>query len=640
MSTVGYGYGQYGVGPYGLDIISRSLLGNCTISVGQSSQLTVVDTYSDGTQSSVVGTWASSNLSVVFVSNSGLILGVNSGSATITVSDPNSAFIIGTVTVIVQPLSSGIQSSYIQIPTFLSHVTQVLQNYFDYKDSRIRRGKYTLDAQLLNLAAQQMQLSSLRLEREIDATTLHSCPANIDNGGCYWKQALPSSFNFSLPTHTVVGTRSSVPLLLTPYLDELPIPTRITLNSSFSPVPLNNPLLFSATGLGNSSPQYQDWACQRFGPFTPAFANKIHLWVDGIGYALNSGMDYASLNIQVKITGQRGPMPVWSNSMVTTSETIDINNVGWACSNFPWSYIKQIQILGLPAGVTLNAYVGMFSLPKQPDLTRPHTDSEFRGVTFNRYWTNEIPSYLTEQYLESNYEGYRYIQAYNIPGPISGIAVEPNTWGMFIASGTTLYYVDRREPLPSNLSSSAITQEPYYGLDISIDELNIYPIKYANLTPVPYAYAADITAYRYLVNTPDGNKYIITSSGVFADYSNNSGWCSTNSAPPSLKIPLGYSGTYVFTLQTIGTDFNGAITYDSMPCPNFSMQPLATLDLSSLVPQIQGLSFDDRNRLWVWTGTQAIAVQLHYDAYLLDQPTWSIYLTDSVDSLTIDGTSL
>lgn len=49
------------------------------------------------------------------------------------------------------------------------------------------------------------------------------------------------------------------------------------------------------------------------------------------------------------------------------------------------------------------------------------------------------------------------------------------------------------------------------------------------------------------------------------------------------------------------------------------------------------LSFDDRNRLWVWDGAKAIALRFAYDSYLLDEATRAIYLTDPVDGLTIDG---
>ena len=72
---------------------------------------------------------------------------------------------------------------------------------------------------------------------------------------------------------------------------------------------------------------------------------------------------------------------------------------------------------------------------------------------------------------------------------------------------------------------------------------------------------------------------------------------------------------------------------DRVPWINHQLAPLASFDLSGIVAEIKGLSFDDRGRLWVWDGSKAIALRLEYDAYVLDPATRSIYLTDSVDGL-------
>jgi len=58
--------------------------------------------------------------------------------------------------------------------------------------------------------------------------------------------------------------------------------------------------------------------------------------------------------------------------MTTTSEQIHISSLGWACSKFAWASIQKIEVLGLPSGITLSAYQGMFTLPMQPDGSRPY----------------------------------------------------------------------------------------------------------------------------------------------------------------------------------------------------------------------------------------------------------------------------
>ena len=79
---------------------------------------------------------------------------------------------------------------------------------------------------------------------------------------------------------------------------------------------------------------------------------------------------------------------------------------------------------------------------------------------------------------------------------------------------------------------------------------------------------------------------------------------------------------------------------DRVPWINHQLQPKASFDLTGLVTEIKGLSFDARGRLWIWDGAKAIALRLEYDGYILDEDTRSIYLTDSVEGLTIDGVIL
>lgn len=589
------------------------------MTVGQTVQLAVSGTYTDGSIRNVttLSSWNSSGPGAA-ITGSGFVTALQPASITITAN-------IGSIaaSVVIQVIAAA--STTPIVPEFMSHLTQVMLNYFDWKDPRVRRGRYTIDAQLLNLGAQQIQMSGLRFSREVGATTLHTCPANIDNSGVYWQQLLPGSFDYSLLNHDVVGLHGSTPFNMVEYDDQLPIPNRVTVNSSLSPIPLSDPLLFTITGVGDTF--HHAWAAQRVGPFTPPFAGRVHFWVDQPGQF--------AVNLTVRITGQRAPMPAWSDALVTTSEKVVINSLGWASSKFGWAYISQIEVLNLPSGLTLSGYSSMLTLPMQPDPNRTYTDPAHRDIAYDRYWQYD-GGFLTEQYMESNYNGWRFAQSYVTGNALSALAVEPYTWGMFAASGTTLYYFDRREPLPSNLSASALTREPYYGLDIVVDETQLTPIRIVVLNPLAYSGAPTVTKWRYVVQTPDGNTYALTPDGVFAEFTPTAGW--RTGIPPALTIPLGAIGTYVFSLQAVGTD--GTIVQDSTPWPNFPFAPLATIDLSSVVSQIQGLAFDDVGQLWVWDGTTATPLQLHYDAYVIDQGTQAIYLTDWVDGLTIDGITL
>lgn len=615
--------------------------GSSPLTVGQTKQLAVTGTFTDGSTQDVTSQCSfNSSGPGAAINSAGLITALLQSTVTITatVSGISASFSL-TVNYVATVIAGA--------STFRSHLTQVMLNYFDWNDTRVRRGRYTIDAQLLNLAAQQLELSGLRLAREIGATTIHSCPANIDNSGCYWQQRLPGSFNYGIESHTVSAVWDSAPAgiynaldanpiaasgsqygkSLSVYDDQLPVPSRVSVNSNVSAVPLANPELFSISGVGDTTTQ--SWSTQRVGPFTPAFAGRLHFWVDGPGY-------YETLNIMVRIIGQRAPAPAWSDAQATTSEKVVLSSLGWATSKFGWSSIQQIQVMGLPVGATLSAFTGMFTLPLQPDPDRPYMDPVYRDVVFARYWETGT-GFLTEEYLASNYNGWQFVQSYAANPTLSAVAIEPNTWGAFAASGTTLYYFDRREPLPDHLSASALTEEPLYGLDVSIDETQLTLIKFAVLTPVAYAGATNATSYRYLVQTPDGNLYALTPNGFLAEYSQTAGW--RNGTPPALSIPLAEQGTYVFSIQTIDST-DGSVVQDSTPWLNPAFTPLASFDLSSLVSRIQGLSFDDRDRLWVWDGATATPLKLSYDDYVIDQDTQAIYLTDSVDGLTIDGLTL
>lgn len=587
-----------------------------TVESGSTVQLTAIATFSTGIQTDItsLAQWTSANLSAS-ISSSALVTGQAAGLAVLIATYQG---VQGSFKVNVFPaVDPSLQ------PQFLSYLTQEMKNYFDENDVRVREAKYTIDAQLLNVAAQPLELSIARLAREYRSTRLTDCPANIDNKGVYFQQILPSSFDFTID-HLIQGTINSSLTDLIPYNAELPVPTRANADTRFTPLPLTNSTIFQVTGQGVVATS--SWAVQRISnPVLPAIGRMI-FWLDG--------NTFNQVGVRVRITGQRAPQPVWASRQSQTSETLTLNLVGTSKSKFAWASITEIQISGLPVGATLSGQIGSYGLTYVADSDRPYIDPAARDVRFPRYWTYE-DGLLKEKYLASNYQGFRYIQSY-AAAPISAIAIEPNTSGMFLAQGTSLVYVDRREPMPSNLNVTALTVEPNYGLDVSIDETREGSLRYVVLRPVPYAKATDVSQYRFLVQTPQGTTYALTPDGVMATYSSTAGW--RRGAPITLTIPLAQIGTYVITLQCAGA--NNVLTSDVVPYPNLALAPKITFDLSSIVPSIEGMSFDDRGRLWIWSGNFIIPLSFHYDAYLLDPTTQSIYLTDLVTGLTIDALAI
>lgn len=48
---------------------------------------------------------------------------------------------------------------------------------------------------------------------------------------------------------------------------------------------------------------------------------------------------------------------------------------------------------------------------------------------------------------------------------------------------------------------------------------------------------------------------------------------------------------------------------------------------------IQGLGFDYRQRLWAWTGDFLVPLQCEYDAYLYDEASRALYMTDPCEKV-------
>ena len=237
--------------------------------------------------------------------------------------------------------------------------------------------------------------------------------------------------------------------------------------------------------------------------------------------------------------------------------------------------------------------------------------------------------------MMDNFSTLEYVQSYSMTTPLGAIAVEPNTWGILGASGTSLLYWDRREPLPGQLSAPAMTTEPLYGLNVKYDISRPGSTRYAILLPVPYGSASAMSTWRYLVMTPDGNYQALLPNGSLIAYSGGAGWQEGTLVPPApVSLALTMTGTYVFILECMGS--GPTATADEVPYPNLATPIGNTYDLSSIVPAIQGIAYDVMGRLWVWTGSNAVAIKPRYDGYILDPNSLAIYLTDTYDSVSFE----
>ncbi len=505
-----------------------------------------------------------------------------------------------------------------------SHKTQVLQNYFDITDVRTRYNPTALEVQMLNLAGVELGDLDLRSNRELNQT-LQTVPIGIDNLGVYYSSTVPSSL-LTGPDQTsfnsVVGLLGSNHITLSQYDDTLPIPSRVEVDPS-GPVVMSSPMMFTIVGQGDD--QSQTYAVQYVSPGALPIPNKLTVWLDQVGANL--------LNVILTITGIVAPQPAWIDERVTTTEVLTLTTEGLGLTVNRWAFISSIAIRNLPIGVRLRGWSMPFNLPACLDTGRPYTSPDDRDITYSRYWQIDNANVLLhEAYMVGNFNGLEDVNTYSLSDIMVDVAVEPYTNGMYIASNGKLYYVDRREYQP-DLSTTGLTVEPLYGLQITPDLIKTGSTRYVVLSAQPYGNYAQAFNYRYTVIV-GGSASLRILYSILPDGSlgpADAGW--RQGTPQPVSFALTSAGDYEFRLEM--QDLNGVTYYDVLPWRNFEQVPLKTIDMTSLVDSIQGLAFDSYGQLWVWNGAYAIPLKIHYDGYVLDADTATIYVTEPYTSLQI-----
>lgn len=501
---------------------------------------------------------------------------------------------------------------------FRSVTTQVMQNYFDINDRRSRENPTSLEAQLLNLAGVPLEDLDLRITREVNQS-LQNVPVNIDSQGVYFGGPVPSSLitgSDQSSFTSVIGQSGNNTFALTPYNDTLPIPSRIEVVES---VALSQPILFTLIGVGNELAQ--EFAVQYVAPGDFPIPNRLTLWLDLLG--LNQ------VFINLTVTGEVAPRPAWAAERKLTTEVINIASEGVAYSRNRWASIKSIAVRGLPIGVRLRGWSMPFNLPASPDPQRAFALPEDRNVLYNRYWQPE-GNLLKESYMASGLSGLELFTSYLTNESLLDTSVEPYTYGLYSISDSSLFYSDRREKSP-RMDTTGLTREPLFGLQVENDLSQEGAVRYITLSGIPYARASEILQYRYLMVELDS---ISSTRSILPDGSfgpPDRGW---RSGPPtSVSVPLIEIGDYIFRLEM--QDKRGDTTVDVMPWKNHSFEPSVAIDISSIVATPKGIAFDSYSNLWIWTGSFALRLKVHYDGYIFDPDSQTIFTTDNYDTLQV-----
>ena len=103
-----------------------------------------------------------------------------------------------------------------------------------------------------------------------------------------------------------------------------------------------------------------------------------------------------------------------------------------------------------------------------------------------------------------------------------------------------------------NLSTSALTVELYYGVEVLVDETQLTPVGFVVLNPVAMLAPRRSPSGAIWCRPRMETTSLSLPTVFFAELTSVAGW--RTGIPPTLTIPLALTGNYVFSLQVISPD--------------------------------------------------------------------------------------
>jgi hypothetical protein len=473
----------------------------------------------------------------------------------------------------------------------VSHLTQQFQNYFDQEDVRVRSLKHTIDHQLLNVAATSLERASFEVERRVRPAGASYVPLNIDSRGVYHQLYLPPDIS---DFKGIEANKESVWVVLKEYSDELQVPSTLALATD------TEPIRFSAadTVLATLTEEASSFST----PTDMKIPGHLYLEVEG---------NADELALEVCVLGEEYPPLIWVNDKELNYEYVPVADAGIFRTSKTWSRIVSVVVKDMPAGVSIKL-----------DHTRPHHNADVRGYTYDRFW-NLHGGTIKELYYTGRYSEYQTINTYGTTGYTS-IVLEPNTYGMFATDGRYLFYLDRREPVPDRRDQAVLTREPLWNLKVEHDLYNASTDYVVTLTPIPARNAVITQRWRYIVENPEGEKFVLLPSGALSPFTQTAGF--RYGRPPEMQFPLDAYGTWTFSLECEG--LNVGLSTDTAIYNKLQARPLFRGDISAHIPNVQGLMFDYKQQLWAWTGEYLLPLRFEYDSYVYDPDKRVIFFTD------------
>lgn len=465
-----------------------------------------------------------------------------------------------------------------------SRLTQVLQNYFDLGETRVRRSSVGFTPALINAFALQAEESFRRVEREAGALCESRCRIRAGNRGRWWQAFLPAGLTLDpdIRKEEVYGLLNGRWVQLRPWQDEPQPPDRV--------LPIGEPV-----------PWQPEW--QRLGDVV--FASGIHPfpfrpWIEpdepGLGPA------------SVFLEGELHPWSPWQDPL---RQEVFCDAAGYGRGTEPLLAVLSAKG-SVPAPVRIHACTATMRRVPDPDL--PHVDSLDRGRFYPAFWSVQEGLLVRESFRRKE-AGLQLELCEDLGARLEAVCCDPEDPFLVAASSDQLFWCDRRELLPSILRKAAPTRAPLLVLEVGPHP--DYPLdpRWVRLS----ASGSGWQRWRFSAEFPDGRRYLLAAnpSGLLepSPYTLVAGW---SVSPPAAeyRLLLPSIGDYVFYAEAQTPD---GIVEDALAWRRGRIRIYRSYPLEGMLSGIRACWFDASARLWVWTGTHVVRLREESDFYAVSR---------------------
>jgi len=496
-----------------------------------------------------------------------------------------------------------------------SHFTQILQNYFDRNDPRVRSEPFGFPAAVLNSFGQQLEHLWRRYRREAAAIDTVSCPVQTDNRGVYYAihlgagQELPSRFS-------VKGRIGSSWFDLEEISTQDPVPAGLVVDTDRQRIPCSESRILPASGNAGSA------------AFSAPFPLPFRPWLESSSAVLE-------LFGRVSIQGTLHPDLPWFARK--TTENLQAVGFPFLQSRRIWSRVDRILWPNLGSDHSWTVWPSTMGMPQVPDGMLPVVLAEDRDRQYPGFWSFN-GDLLIHSVWRDSHKGFEVLRADRLPAGITSVAPFPDVPFLAVSSAGSVFIVDRREIFPESYRNLPPRSAPVAWMAVSrhpdfLERPNSLLVRIA----VDAEWQPD-WRWRLNVILPDGERAILVLDPVFkrwitGPFSVSAGW-NAGAPPGEIRVDLADEGDYLLLLELVGPQ--GFRSEDVVAWRIGSLRILAGFDTRQLVDEIRGLMFDHLGRLWAWNGDFLIPLRFLYNLWSVSPDRRTIFVSRLFDEVKVE----